>query len=129
MPRSMLRGLSYAKLGQTGESLSAYLEAVETMEAMVADRPDDPRTHLALGLSLAGVGRAQEAIETVGLKGWEDYHPSALSGGMRQRVGIARALTINPEILLIIKSKMYKIAIFIFFNVFIEFIKGLSVSK
>ncbi len=44
--------------------------------------------------------RAQEAIETVGLKGWENYHPSALSGGMRQRVGIARALTINPEILL-----------------------------
>ncbi|MEA1971283.1 MAG: glycine betaine/L-proline ABC transporter ATP-binding protein [Thermodesulfobacteriota bacterium] len=44
--------------------------------------------------------RAQEAIETVGLKGWEAYHPSALSGGMQQRVGIARALTINPEILL-----------------------------
>jgi len=68
MPRSMLRGLSYAKLGQTGESLAAYLEAVETMQAMVADRPDDPRTHLALGLSLAGVGRAQEGIEA-GLAG------------------------------------------------------------
>jgi len=44
--------------------------------------------------------RAHEAIETVGLKGWEQYMPSALSGGMQQRVGIARALTTNPEILL-----------------------------
>ncbi len=62
--------------------------------------------NVAYGLKVRGVSkeechvRAQEAIETVGLKGWENYHPSALSGGMRQRVGIARALTINPEILL-----------------------------
>jgi len=62
--------------------------------------------NVAYGLKVSGVSkekrqtRAQEAIETVGLKGWEDYHPSSLSGGMRQRVGIARALTINPEILL-----------------------------
>jgi len=44
--------------------------------------------------------RAQDAIETVGLSGWEDYMPSALSGGMQQRVGIARAMTTDPEILL-----------------------------
>lgn len=62
--------------------------------------------NVAYGLKVRGVSkeerwaRAQEAIETVGLKGWENYHPSALSGGMQQRVGIARALTINPEILL-----------------------------
>jgi len=42
----------------------------------------------------------QEYIDLVGLRGAENKHPHELSGGMKQRVGIARALAINPQILL-----------------------------
>jgi len=43
---------------------------------------------------------AMEALETVGLKGWESHTPSELSGGQQQRVAIARAIVTNPAVLL-----------------------------
>ena len=62
--------------------------------------------NVAYGLEIRGMEKearystAAAAIERVGLKGWEDYFPNEMSGGMQQRVGLARALAVDPEVLL-----------------------------
>ena len=62
--------------------------------------------NIAFGLEVRGEDktarnqRAMEVIDLVGLAGWHDNYPRELSGGMQQRVGLARAMAADPEILI-----------------------------
>ena len=68
------------------------------------------RRNVEFGLEIKGIPPekraevAQKYIDLVGLKGFEDSHPNQLSGGMKQRVGIARAMANEPAILLMWRS-------------------------
>ncbi len=61
--------------------------------------------NVAFGLEVQGIGKAERyerafaVLEAVGLEAWSDHHLQQLSGGMQQRVGLARALCVEPEIL------------------------------
>ncbi len=62
--------------------------------------------NVAYGIKLAGASRAEieervpEYIRLVGLGGFEHYYPYQISGGMQQRCGLARALAVEPRVLL-----------------------------
>jgi glycine betaine/proline transport system ATP-binding protein len=62
--------------------------------------------NVAFGLEIRGedkdkrYDRSQKVIDLVGLKGYENHYPDQLSGGMQQRVGLARALAVGPKLLL-----------------------------
>jgi NitT/TauT family transport system ATP-binding protein len=66
----------------------------------------DVLTNIAFGLELRGISKdkreeiARELTRAVGLAGFEHHFPRQLSGGMQQRVGLARALAVDPSILL-----------------------------
>ena len=85
-------GLDRAVIFQ-GHALLPWRTALGNVAYAVSSRwPDLSRIEIE--------ARAMRAIELVGLRGAENRRPSELSGGMRQRVGIARALSIEPKILL-----------------------------
>ena len=63
--------------------------------------------NVVYGLEIQGINKeqrydkAREVLDLVGLKGWGDSRPDELSGGMQQRVGLARALAIDPDVMLL----------------------------
>jgi NitT/TauT family transport system ATP-binding protein len=62
--------------------------------------------NIGYGLELAGVGKPEraeriaECVAQAGLRGFEDVYPSSLSGGMRQRAALMRAIVVRPQVLL-----------------------------
>jgi len=62
--------------------------------------------NISFGLEIRGMDKKQrranamEVLEKVGLHGWAEHYPRELSGGMQQRVGLARAMAVDPEILI-----------------------------
>jgi ABC-type nitrate/sulfonate/bicarbonate transport system ATPase subunit len=71
-------------------ALFPWLTVLENVEVpLVARRLPHPARH----------HRALQSLATVGLKGFENAYPKELSGGMKQRVGFARALAVEPEVL------------------------------
>ena len=70
-------------------SLLPWKTVLENVEVALLDKPKEERVKLAKGY-----------IDLVGLDGFEESYPSELSDGMKQRVGVARAISTEPEILL-----------------------------
>ncbi len=71
-------------------ALFPWLTVLENVEAPLQARGVDPEERRA---------RSMKMLDTVGLDGFEGAYPKELSGGMRQRVGFARALVVEPEVL------------------------------
>jgi NitT/TauT family transport system ATP-binding protein len=71
-------------------ALFPWLTVLENVEAPLKARGLDPHEHRQRSLKI---------LDTVGLDGFEAAYPKELSGGMRQRVGFARALVVEPEVL------------------------------
>ncbi|TRW95378.1 betaine/proline/choline family ABC transporter ATP-binding protein [Paracoccus sp. M683] len=93
LPREALRQIRAEKIGMVFQNM-ALMPHRTVMD------------NVAFGLEVRGKSRderhhvAQRAIEAVDLAGWESKYPDELSGGMQQRVGLARAIAADPAILL-----------------------------
>src|SRR5438128_2147932 len=88
------------------DDASKYIVACQNVWKIYGPKADRIVDNVAFGLEVQGVEkeqrarRANEVIDVVGLAGWGNAYPDELSGGMQQRVGLARALCTDPEIML-----------------------------
>ncbi len=98
------KDLSSLSSAQLREVRARHIGMVFQSVALLPNRTVLENT--AFGLEVQGVGKAERykvaerALAKVGLTDWASRYPSELSGGMQQRVGLARALTADPEVIL-----------------------------
>lgn len=98
------KDLSTLSAAQLREVRARHIGMVFQSVALLPNRTVLENT--AFGLEVQGVGRAErykvaeKALAKVGLTEWSARYPSELSGGMQQRVGLARAITADPEVIL-----------------------------
>ncbi len=100
IPRSSLLATAYDHQGETGLAVKYYNEAVAILEKNVAEVPNDPRYHSALGIALAGIGKKEEAISE-GLRAVEllPVSKDAMYGlGVLQDLAIVYTMTGESEL-------------------------------
>ncbi|WP_415718706.1 quaternary amine ABC transporter ATP-binding protein [Maridesulfovibrio sp.] len=93
LSKNKLRKIRLEKLGMVFQNFALFPHrtVLKNTEYGLEIADTDPKTRTQ---------KAMEALELVGLSGWEESYPDQLSGGMQQRVGLARALALDPDILL-----------------------------
>lgn len=102
---TLLRSVLGLQKGATGSITRGYKKAAMVFQGSAVFPWLTVYENIAFGLEMEGKPKetirkiVEEKIREVGLKGHEDKYPKELSGGMKQRVGVARALAVSPDFL------------------------------